>query len=189
MDQSNYLDKIANLIKRNPSITVREIAAELKFSDNKSIYYWLNKHNFAGINEFKRQVLSEEQPHSQSPSIRIEGVEHYLLTLPLYAWQSEQKKPLGEWYHFHHHPQSRGLYAIQVETDQFSPWFRQNDILVIAQGSSYAENNWVLVEIANELSIGKIINRQIVDPRTLANYPRDVVSIGTILNQTHYFPV
>ena len=60
MQYSNYLAHMAALIKQNPSITVRQIAAELQFADSKSVYYWLEKGNIKGINEFKRLVLGEE---------------------------------------------------------------------------------------------------------------------------------
>ncbi|HHY09903.1 MAG TPA: hypothetical protein GX528_04970 [Firmicutes bacterium] len=49
MQYTNYLAQIAALIRKNPSITVREIAAELKFADSKSVYYWLEKSDIHGI--------------------------------------------------------------------------------------------------------------------------------------------
>ena len=40
------LKQMAKLILQNPSITVRELANTLGYSEEKSIYYWLEKANF-----------------------------------------------------------------------------------------------------------------------------------------------
>ena len=98
MQYSNYLAHMAALIKQNPSITVREIATELKFSDSKSVYYWLEKGNFRGINEFKRLVLGEEGSQPNPFYVEIGGTAHYLVSIPLYSWNPKHKKPVGEWF-------------------------------------------------------------------------------------------
>lgn len=177
---------MATLIKQNPSITVRELATELRFADSKSVYYWLEKGNFGGINEFKRQVLSDEQPHPSSFRLEIEGIQHYLVVLPLLDWNPRQKDPVGEWYHFHNHPQPRGLFALRVGTNQFGPWFSEQDILVISEGTPCQEDAWVLLRGPREFFLGKAINKSIVDPRTLKSYPSSFRCVGTILSQTRY---
>ena len=95
MQYSNYLAQMAALIKQNPSITVREIAAQLKFADSKSVYYWLEKGNIRGINEFKRLVLGEESALPSPFSVEIGGKAHYLVCLPLFSWNPRQKKAHG----------------------------------------------------------------------------------------------
>lgn len=188
MQHSNYLTQIAALIKQNPSITVREIAAELQFADSKSVYYWLEKGNVGGINEFKRLVLTEEKPHPSSFSLTVEGVAHYLIVLPLLGWNPKQKNPVGEWYHLHNHPQPRGLFALRVGTNQFSPWFTERDILVISEERAHVDGAWVLLKTEREFLVGKMINERIVDPNTLKTYPSSFTPLGTILSQTRYFP-
>lgn len=189
MHYSNYLAQIAALIKQDPSITVREIATELKFADSKSVYYWLEKGKVGGINEFKRMVLSEERPHPSSVALDIDGTQHYLVLLPLFDWNPKQKNPVQEWYHLHDHPQPRGLFAIRVSTTQYSPWFIQNDILVISEGSSCPEGSWALVKTQREFCIGRVINKQIVDPNTLEAYAPSLTRVGTIVSQQRYFSV
>ena len=58
------LDRMAQIIRENPTATVREIAAQLGFSEEKSVYYWLQKERFRGLKEFKRAVLTGRYPRS-----------------------------------------------------------------------------------------------------------------------------
>lgn len=187
LQYSNYLTQIAALIKQNPSITVREIAAELQFADSKSVYYWLEKSKISGLNEFKRLVLSEERPHPSSFSLDVDGIPHYLVVIPLFEWNPQQKSPKGEWYYLHDHPQARGLFAIQVGTNRYSPWFAQNDVLVVSQGGNYPDGAMVLVNAQREYFLGKMINKKIVEPNTLSSYPTTFTPVGIIINQTRYY--
>ncbi|NMA61519.1 MAG: hypothetical protein GX956_06545 [Firmicutes bacterium] len=186
MQYTDYLTHMAALIKQNPSITVRELAAELSFADSKSVYYWLEKGNYGGINEFKRQVLSEEQPHPSSFQLEIGGVPHYLVILPLLKWNPKEKNPAGEWYYFHNHPQPRGLFALQVGTTQYAPWIEEQDILVISESILQQEESWVLLKTAQAFFIGKTVGDTIVDPKTLKSYPASFKTVGKILNQTRH---
>jgi len=54
------LERIAQLIQSNPAITVKQIAREMGYSEEKSVYYWLEKEKYYGIKEFKRAVLTGE---------------------------------------------------------------------------------------------------------------------------------
>lgn len=187
MPDSNYLDQIAALIKQDPSITVRQIASELKFADSKSVYYWLEKSNVSGINEFKRLVLGHQSSGPSSLSLDIDGIPHYVLPLPLLDWNLQQKNPGKEWYYFHSHPQPRGLFAIHVGTNRYSPWFLQNDILIVSKSKSYPEGSWALFALQQETLIGKLINKQIVDPITLAPYGPGLSAVGLIVHQQRHF--
>jgi hypothetical protein len=51
-------DQIAQLVLQDPSISVRELAERLGYSEEKSVYYWLHKRGFRGIRAFKRAVLT-----------------------------------------------------------------------------------------------------------------------------------
>ena len=87
----DYLSQMANLVRENPSITVREIARELQFADNKSVYYWLEKHNFHGINEFKRVVLSDAGRFTEGLAVVQNGRQRYLVRVALFAWSPKEK--------------------------------------------------------------------------------------------------
>lgn len=187
MQYSEYLAQIAALIKKDPSITVREIADELQFADSKSVYYWLEKGKVGGINDFKRQVLSEDSPFPGIFAGHIGGVAHYLIPIPLSGWNPKEKSPAEEWYYLHNHPEPQGIFAVRVGTNQYSPWFIQNDILVISKASTYSEVEWMLFKSQHEFIIGKNINGQIVEPNTLQIYPSNLITVGTIINQQRGF--
>ena len=187
LPDSNYLDQIAALIKQDPTITVRQIASELKFADSKSVYYWLDKGNVGGINEFKRQVLGHTPKGSAPVSFDIEGTPHYVVDLPLCNWNPRQKNHGREWYYVHSHPKPRGLFAVRVGTNRYSPWFIQNDVLIVSQVSSYPEGSWALLKTEDEFVIGKVIHKQVVDPVTLEAHSPDLTRVGLIMNQERHF--
>lgn len=187
LPDSNYLDQIAALIKQDPTITVRQIASELKFADSKSVYYWLDKGNVGGINEFKRQILGHTPSESAPLSFKIEGTPHYVVDLPLCEWYPREKNPGKEWFYIHSHPKPRGLFAVRVDTNRYSPWFIQNDVLIVSKGNAYPEGAWALLKTEDEFVIGKVINRQIVDPVTFKAHSPALTRVGLILNQQRHF--
>lgn len=187
LQYSNYLNQIAALIKQDPSISVREIAAELKFADSKSVYYWLEKSNISGINEFKRRVLTEDRSHPASFSLDINGEPHYLVILSLYSWNTKQKNPVASWYHLHDSPQPQGLFAIRVDTNELNPWFAQDDVLIISDEKEPKEGSWVLMKSSNQYLIGKMINKQIVNPNTLNAVAGNYNPLGVIISQNRFF--
>ncbi len=60
---NDVLDKIAELILQDPSISVRELARRLGYAEEKTVYYWLSKRGFHGIRPFKRAVLTGHYRH------------------------------------------------------------------------------------------------------------------------------
>lgn len=187
MQSPDYLAQMANLIRRNPSITVREIARELQFADNKSVYYWLDKHNFHGINDFKRMVLSDRSPFTDGLAVKQGSAQRYLARAPLFSWNPKEKDPVGEWCFLDDHPNPRGLYAVQVGDQSFSPWLMQGDVLII-QGTSGETSCWVLLAGAGKYHLGlRISDGSIIDPRTGQGVPRDCEAVGVILRQERIF--
>lgn len=51
------IDRIANLILEDPLITADRIARRLGYAEEKTVYYWLHKAHFSGLNAFKKAVL------------------------------------------------------------------------------------------------------------------------------------
>lgn len=187
MHYPNYLNQMAALIRENPSITVREIATRLRFADSKSVYYWLGKGNLSGINEFKRLVLSGEEQHAFPLSIGSGEQTHYAITLPLFAWNPKEKNPVGEWHHLDTDPNPQGLFALEVGSNHFSPWFAKQDVLVVSTDGDLEEQAWILLQTEQEFLLAKVINDQLVHPGTLQNYPKSAIPIGTVLKQTRHF--
>jgi hypothetical protein len=64
----DVLDKIAELILQDPSVSVRELARRLGYAEEKTIYYWLSKRGFHGIRPFKRAVLTGHYRHGLNGS-------------------------------------------------------------------------------------------------------------------------
>jgi hypothetical protein len=187
LQYSNYLAHMAALIKQNPSITVREIAAELKFADSKSVYYWLEKGNIKGINEFKRLVLGDDIPQPNPFAVEIGGVPHYLVTIPLFSWNPKQKKPVDEWFYLYNHPQPQGLFAIRVGTNDFSPWFWEHDVLIISEAHNTEQAHWMLLKTDQAFLIGRYLDGHVIEPATLHHYPGALTTVGVILAQHRRF--
>ncbi|NMP22971.1 hypothetical protein [Sulfobacillus harzensis] len=51
------IDQIANLILEDPLITASRIARRLGYAEEKTVYYWLHKFHYSGLNAFKKAVL------------------------------------------------------------------------------------------------------------------------------------
>lgn len=56
------LERVAELVRQNPAITVQEVARKLGYAEPKSVYYWLQKGRFRGFKEFKKSVLTGVYP-------------------------------------------------------------------------------------------------------------------------------
>lgn len=53
----DILHRIAWLILEDPFLTANQIARRLGYAEPKTIYYWLGKARYGGLNAFKRAVL------------------------------------------------------------------------------------------------------------------------------------
>ncbi len=52
------LNQMAQLILEDPFITAKQLARQLGYAEEKSVYYWVDKTMFQGLNGFKRAVLN-----------------------------------------------------------------------------------------------------------------------------------
>lgn len=53
----SLIDEMSRLVLADPNVTAREIARQLGYAEEKSVYYWLQKAGFSGIRDFKKSVL------------------------------------------------------------------------------------------------------------------------------------
>lgn len=60
------LNQMAQLILEDPFITAKQIARHLGYAEEKSVYYWVEKTMYHGLNGFKRAVLSGQYRVSSS---------------------------------------------------------------------------------------------------------------------------
>lgn len=188
MQSPDYLAQMANLVRANPSITVREIARELQFADNKSVYYWLDKYKFHGLRDFKRAVLSGRQPRDEGLTVEVGGKQCYAARVALFSWNPKEKTPIGEWCFLHDEPNPQGLFAVQVGDERFGPWLIPHDILIIAAGHGAPVDGWVLLTGEGQFHLGfSLPGGGIIDPRTARGVPAEFHPVGRIVRQERVF--
>lgn len=184
MQLNETLAYMAALIRENPNITVREIANNLKFADNKSVYYWLNKANYHGIGDFKQAVLKEHTDCLEGFSVIQNGESKFLVKVPVRSWnQRKTEKPHNWVYLFHHVPNPEGLFAFNVETNEFAPWFIQGDLIVVNTTIGKNASTWILLRKGRTYMIGRRDgNNKLLHVNTLNPIPRTGLSeIGQII--------
>lgn len=180
------LAHIAALVREDPSITVREIAKEMSFADNKSVYYWLGKAKFRGIGEFKKTVLGADSDSIEGLSVSMEQKDYFLLKVPLRDWDNIKKEDGVRWFYFlHKNPNPRGIFAIKVHSNNFSPWFLENDIIVVNTLEHILPGAWALVKQGRDYLIGRVgHNNQVLDPNTFIPFTKSHIRIvGIIITQ------
>ena len=65
-EMATNIDKITQLVRENPAITVKEIAKALGYSEERSVYYWLEKAKYKGIKDFKQTIFADPSSRYQS---------------------------------------------------------------------------------------------------------------------------
>lgn len=61
------IELIANIILEDPLITAAHLAHRLGYAEEKTVYYWLHKSHYKGLNAFKKAVLHGQYvPKSQA---------------------------------------------------------------------------------------------------------------------------
>lgn len=165
---------MAALVRENPNITVREIATEMMFADNKSIYYWLSKGNYRGLGEFKQDILKENSNDTNGIIVKQNQKNLFLIKVPMRDWHSKKTTAGTQWFHmFHEYPNSRGLFAITLDSDRFAPWFIPEDILVINTALEIKPDTWALLKEGRNHLIGRVgPNNSIHDANTLKHHQR-----------------
>jgi hypothetical protein len=61
------VERMAWVIREDPSITVKELTKKMGFAEQKSVYYWLDKANFKGLKAFRRAVLAHRASRTILP--------------------------------------------------------------------------------------------------------------------------
>lgn len=151
----DVVDKIAELIKENPSITVQEISTRLGYSEEKSVYYWLNKARYAGIKDFRKAVLTgryrpgaRRYPTSASRAgeARESGLTPRLPPdVPLVGSFDDKGRPLatGEGVELKPLPASSRVFAYRPGLD-YSPLILPDDVLIVDLARAPAHGDLVL---------------------------------------------
>lgn len=170
---------MAALVREKPNITVREIANKMKFADNKSVYYWLDKGNYRGLGEFKQTILKEGTGNIEGHVVKQGSKDQCLIKIPLRDWNNKKTETGAKWhYMFHDYPNPRGLFAIKVSTNDFLPWFWENDVIVINTNLNIDSGSWILIKSGRSHQIVRSGgNKKIYHANSLQPYPQKGISI------------
>lgn len=143
---NDVLRRMSDLVREHPGVTVREIARELGYTQERSVYYWLNKADFQGIRQFRDAVLRGE--------LAARGTERGVPTghsVPLYRmsqipFETDSRPPasrqvvIGE-------PWSPDLFALEVEGTDYLPLIEPQDQLVVDPAGEPRDGDLVLVMV------------------------------------------
>lgn len=126
------VDKIIDLVSARPTITVKEIAKELGFSQERSVYYWLYKAGYSGIKSLKNELLRASSQDANTgaaksgPAVPANG-----RTQALEVRES-------------------GPYSVIVSTRSYEPWIRAGDELYVDPTASVSDGDLVLIDLPGE---------------------------------------
>lgn len=161
----NPLEKMIALVKRDPAITVAELASSLGYSEEKSVYYWLEKAGYGGIRELKRDVLGEE---------RVKA-EHSELADVLALQQGTGGRTTGN------------PFTFTVPSSQYVPLFLENDVLIIDPVAAPRNGDYVLVSYISSPTIMRyycIDDREVLagvhDPQRILKPGANITILGRI---------
>lgn len=123
------LEKMVSLIRAYPAITVRELAQQLGFSEERSVYYWLRKAGHRGLKTFKKEVLGGRQPADD-----------------LESSADKEARPQG----VHEGAASYPPHVMTVATRAYEPWVRAGDELYVDPRAVPVNGDLVVVDLPGE---------------------------------------
>lgn len=138
------VDRMAEIILQRPAVTARQLAQELGFAQERSVYYWLRKAGFAGLKSFRAAVLTGKYPvATAAPQRPLRAAR--VAEVPLVSVApSPPAAPHG--YVVTTQPVSHGAFALTVDSDDYRPLVERNDVLLIDPGQPPADGDLVLVQ-------------------------------------------
>lgn len=123
------LEKIISLIRAQPAITVRELAKELGYSEERSVYYWLRKAGHKGLKTFKREVLGGRD--------QLGGT-------------SGEDEAMHAASGVHEGPPPYPPHVLTVATRAYEPWVRAGDELHVDPKAIPVNGDLVVVDLPGE---------------------------------------
>ena len=130
------LERIIGLIRARPTITVKELAQELGFAEERSVYYWLHKAGHKGLKTLKRDVLWGREANASSGAPRREEEEE--------AMGADKVEEVRE------EAQGYGPFSVIVSTRSYEPWIKAGDELHVDPGASPSDGDLVLIDLPGE---------------------------------------
>lgn len=156
------LERIAEVIRQDPSATAKDIAKRLGYSEEKSIYYWLDKGQFKGLRDFRHAVLTGRYPTRQyivdrSGSSAKEGEGGYALhNVPLVASFSPAGLPvLAGTTVSSLIPAPEGTLGFLLGSHEYSPALCKGDILLVEPIAKPSPGDLILTMREDKLGIAR----------------------------------
>jgi len=167
-ERHDYVNAMAEMILTHPTVTARELARALGFSQERSVYYWLHKAGFAGLNEFRTAVLTGEYRIAlRSGRGTMPFRARHVAELPLLA---AERSPAGAPidYVLTTRTVSPDAFAVTAESDDYRPLVERNDVLLVDPEEEPSDGDLVLVRCGAE---PPRLCRIYVGPRRLYVHP------------------
>lgn len=147
----DVLQEITRLVREEPTLTVRELARRLGYAEEGSVYYWLRKAGFRGIQDLRRAVLGgreAREPLSPWPQQVREG-EPSLPSVPFFADSGDTPAERL----VVHLPVSPRSFARRVQTGEYAPYLLSDDIVVVDPRGAFRDGDLAFVEDATGRSL------------------------------------
>ncbi|MGI6663711.1 MAG: hypothetical protein ACOX4B_09770 [Bacillota bacterium] len=143
----SIIDDMVHIVMRNPNATAKDIAAELGYAEEKSVYYWLGKAGFRGLKDFKLAVLRRTPPktqvETQKPAYaRESGVPAFRL----YPEEDTRALPTGLWEHIGKQAGPHS-YGVLLTKSEFPPLVSRGDVLVVDPQAPFFQGDLVWVSV------------------------------------------
>lgn len=124
-------------VQAQPTITVRELAALMGYSEERSVYYWLQRAGFKGLRDFKASVLTGWD-HGDDASVKMSGIVAGVQE----DGDDEYKDRM-----------------LTVDTAEFAPWLLPGDRLVLDATQKPRDGHLVVLRFAQ----GKTLLRRYIE--------------------------
>lgn len=152
--------RMAEIVRAEPTITVRELAQRLGFAEEGSVYYWLRKSGHSGLRSFKKAVL--KGPGVASSFLRQTGPDAKDQKGLQFTPSSTQEKKLRY-----------GIETWTVESTEYRPWILPGDCLEIECDVRPKEGDLVLIELPGEQGEKRELRRYYDGRPALLVHPAD----------------
>jgi len=138
---------MVHIVMRNPNATAKDIATELGYAEEKSVYYWLGKAGFRGLKDFKLAVLKRTppQPQVEPPQagyVREAGEPPFRL----YPEEDTRALPTGLWEHIRKQAGPHS-YGVLLTKSDFPPLVSRGDVLVVDPHAPFFQGDLVWVSV------------------------------------------
>ncbi|HHY76536.1 MAG TPA: hypothetical protein GX500_07190 [Firmicutes bacterium] len=149
----SIIDDMMHIIMKNPNATARDIARELGYAEEKSVYYWLGKSGYRGLRDFKLAVLRraprEMGAGTEKPAYVRESSGSQLR---LYSEDEGTVLPASLWEHILRQagPQS---YGVLLTKSEYPPLVSRGDVLIVDPEAPFFQGDlaWVSVKGSKRL--------------------------------------